>query len=103
MTEKGYSYRYELEQMLAAQGLELHPVLEIGNTDVIVKMLLNNVGISFLPLYVVSNYVESGELSIIKTSSVEVHIWSQLVYHKSKWITPQMQLFIDTMKQYAST
>lgn len=103
MTEKGYSYRYQLEQVLAAQGLEIHPVLEIGNTDVIVKMLLSKVGISFLPLYVVSDYVESGELSVIATTSVEVQIWSQLAYHKSKWVTPQMQLFMDMMKQYAST
>ena len=35
LTEKGISYRYALEQSLAARGYELHPVWEVGNTDVI--------------------------------------------------------------------
>lgn len=103
LTEKGFSYRYDLEQLLAAQGYEIHPVLEIGNTDVIIKMLLNNLGVSFLPLFAVEEYIEKGKLSTMKTPSVEIKMWSQLVYHKNKWITPQMQLFIDTMKKYASS
>ncbi|WP_179032829.1 LysR family transcriptional regulator [Paenibacillus kribbensis] len=102
LTEKGYSYRYDLEQILAAQGYELHPVLEIGNTDIILKFLLNNVGISFLPFFVVRELVDAGKLSIINTDCVSIQMWSQLAYHKNKWITPQMQRFMDTMKKHAS-
>ncbi len=100
LTEKGFSYRYDLEQILAAQGDEIDPIIEIGNTDIISKMLLENVGLSFLPLYAIKDFVEAGKLSVIDTDSIDIQMWSQLVYHKNKWITPQMRIFIDTMKKY---
>lgn len=101
LTEKGVSYRYELEQILAADGMEVHPFLETGNTDVITKLLLDNIGISFLPEYVIRSYVASGQLCILDTACKETMMWSQLVYHKNKWITPQMEVFMDVMKKRA--
>ncbi|MDO4289543.1 MAG: LysR family transcriptional regulator, partial [Eubacterium sp.] len=53
LTERGISYRYAMEQMLAARGFDLHPAWEVGNTDVITRFLLENRGVSFLPEYVV--------------------------------------------------
>lgn len=98
LTEKGVSYRYDLEQMLAAENLEIHPFLETGNTDIIVKMLLNSTALSFLPLYVVQDYIAAGKLAVIDVDCPEIRMWSQLVYHKNKWVTPQMKIFIDLMK-----
>jgi DNA-binding transcriptional LysR family regulator len=103
LTEKGFCYRYALDQLVAEHRYELHPVLEMGNTDVIAKMLINHVGVSFLPLFVAQEYIDAGQLSIIPINGVKIQMWSQLAYHKDKWLTPQMKLFIDTMKQFAST
>ena len=100
LTEKGISYRYVMEQLLAAKGYELHPCWEVGNTDVITKFLLNNKGISFLPEYIVQNYIKSKQLSILDTEFDEVIMWSQLVYHRNKCVTPQMNLFLDLMLKH---
>ncbi|MDF9824529.1 DNA-binding transcriptional LysR family regulator [Breznakia sp. PF5-3] len=100
LSEKGLSYRYDLEQYLASKNMELHPVLEIGNTDVILKLILNNYGISFLPYYVVQELVEQGELTILDIKEVNVTMWSQVVYHKNKLLTPQMKAFIDMLKEH---
>lgn len=99
LTEQGVSYRYDLEQMLAANNLEIHPFLETGDTDIIVKMLLQHAGLSFLPQYVVQDYVDARKLAILNVDIPPIQMWSQLVYHKNKWVTPQMQIFIDLMKQ----
>lgn len=101
LTERGISYRYDLEQMLAARDLEIRPFLETGNTDIIVKMLLNHAGLSFLPQYVVQNEINTGRLSVIRVDHPQIQMWSQLVYHKNKWVTSQMQQFIDLMIKYA--
>ena len=45
--------RYTMEQVLAQNGLALHPFLETGNTDIITRLLLQNRGVSFLPEFVV--------------------------------------------------
>ena len=55
LTEQGISYRYAMEQMLASGGYELHPFLEVDNTDVITRFLLEGKGISLLPEYVVKD------------------------------------------------
>lgn len=99
LTEKSISYRYDLEQMAAASNTEIHPFLETGNTEVITKMLLQNAGISFLPEYVIRQHLKTGRLSILDAACPKVQMWSQLVYHKNKWLTPQMKLFIEIMKK----
>lgn len=100
LTEKGVSYRYAVEQSLAAKGYELHPFWELGNTDVITRFLLKNKGISFLPEYVVQDYIEDGQLVVLDTECDEIVMWSQLVYHRNKFVTPQMKLFIELMLKY---
>lgn len=100
LTEKGISYRYALDQSLAARGYELHPVWEVGNTDVITRFLLKNKGISFLPEYVVGDDIRDGKLAVLNTECEEIHMWSQLVYHKNKYVTPQMNQFIETMLKH---
>lgn len=98
LTEQGVSYRYAMEQAMAAEGLELHPFLETGNTDLITRLLLQNRGISFLPEFVVRRFLESGELVVLDTVCPPVCMWSQLVYHREKCVTPQMERFMELMK-----
>lgn len=100
LTEKGISYRYAMEQFLAAKGYELHPFWEVGNTDVITRLLLKNNGISFLPEYVVREYVRSGQLVVLDTECPEIVMWSQLVYHRNKSVTPQMNLFLEVILKH---
>lgn len=100
LTEQGVSYRYDLEQVLAARNLELHPFLETGNTDIIVKMLLHHEGISFLPRYVVQKYIDAGQLSILPVDGPKIQMWSQLIYHKNKWVSPQLQTFLELMESH---
>ena len=100
LTEKGVSYRHTMEQILAARGYELHPFLEVGNTDVITDILLRNEGISFLPEYVVKDYIADGRLCVLDTECEDVVMWSQLVYHRKKSVTPQMTIFLDLMQKH---
>ena len=99
LTEKGVSYRYAMEQELAAAGQEIRPVLETGNTDILTQMLLKNMGVSFLPEFVVRDYLADGRLAALDTVCPEIEMWSQMVYHRNKLVTPQMEIFLDLMKK----
>lgn len=99
LTEKGMSYRMHLDNQLARMDLAVEPFLEIGNTDVIVKLLLRNMGISFLPEFVVRERLESGELVALDVRGVQVELSRQLLCHKGKWITPAMQAMIDMLSE----
>ncbi|WP_461612993.1 LysR family transcriptional regulator [Clostridium sp. Marseille-QA1073] len=100
LTEKGGSYRYELERMLAAKEMEIRPVLEIGNTETIIHLLEQGVGVSFLPLFSVKKAIKQGTLSRIQTDIPTIQMCSQLLYHKNKWVTPQMQAFIEIVQDF---
>ena len=100
LTERGAPYRHELEKVLAQRDLEIRPILEIGNTETIINLLKKGIGISFLPRFTVADDLKSGELAEIKSDFSDVKMYLQLLYHKNKWITGQMEIFIDLVNEY---
>lgn len=95
LTEMGAAYQYELERLLAERELEVRPILELGNTDTIIKLLKRGMGCSFLPEFTVKEDLEQKTLCQVHTDLPQVVMYSQLFYHQSKWVTPQMQKFAE--------
>ena len=94
LTEKNASYRSILEQYLASIGLEVHPFLEIGNTEFIVRLLKTGTGVSFLPEFTVRDELERGTLALIEVPGFSPDIYKQIVYHKDKWVSREMDAFL---------
>lgn len=99
LTEKGMSYRRLMDEKLASMSLEVEPLLETGNTSLICHLAEQSVGISYLPDYVTEDSVKTGKLIRLNTPEFEIDIWQQLLYHRSKWVTPQMQAVMDYLSQ----
>lgn len=89
------SYRHLMDDAFAAQSLEVRPVLEIGNTELICNLVSQGVGISFLPDYATAEAVRTKRLVYLPVVDFEIDIWKQLLYRRDKWISPAMQLVID--------
>ena len=51
-------------------------------------------GISFLPDYVTKKRREKGKLVYLKVKNFEIELWKQILYHKNKWLSLQMQAVI---------
>ncbi|MDO4306637.1 MAG: LysR family transcriptional regulator [Eubacteriales bacterium] len=91
LTEKGMSYRRLMDEKLAEMSLEIQPVLEVGSTDRICSLVEQGVGVSFLPDYVTTQKVREGKLVYLKVENFEINVWKQLLYHRDKWVSPQME------------
>lgn len=100
LTEKGLSYRKLLDAALAEMSIAIDPVLETGRTDIIVKSLRQGTAISFLPYFVAEPYIESGELTTLDVTDIQITIWKQLIYHKDKWISKPVADFIEYVKNH---
>ncbi len=87
LTEQGMSYRSLLEHHLAQHSLEIDPILEIGNTDLICRLVEQGMGIAFLPDYVTEQAVSAGTLARLEVTDLNIQIWKQLLYHRSKCLT----------------
>ncbi len=103
LTEKGMSYRRLLDEKLAEMSLEIQPLLEIGNTDLICSLLEQNLGISFLPDYVTAPKIAEGKLVILNVDDLDIAVWKQLLYHRNKWVSPQMESLIKHCVECAFT
>lgn len=99
LTEYGQGYRRVLDKELAKCSLEIVPVLEIGRTDMITSVLSQSNMISFLPDFVTSARIKSGELCYLDVCDIDLAIYKQLIYHKNKWLSRSMRAFIDYLKQ----
>ena len=96
LTEKGMSYRRLLDEQLAQYSLEIIPVLEIGNPYLICDLVQQGVGVSFLPDFVTEKAAKAGKLVYLDVPEIQVNIWKQLLHHRDKWLSPQ----IDSVLKY---
>lgn len=94
LTERGMSYRRLMDEKLAACSLEVSPMLETGNVELICRLVEQGAGCSFLPDYATENAVAEGRLARLAVDGFEIGIWKQLFCHRDKWISPQMQAVI---------
>lgn len=95
LTEKGMSYRRHLDEKLASMSIEITPVLEISSADAICQLVAENMGISFLPDYVTKAEVENKRVKRLKVEGFEVELWKQIIYHRDKWVSLQMQAIME--------
>ena len=99
LTEYGQGYRRVLDKELAKRSLEITPVLEIGRTDIITSLLADSEMISYLPDFVTRALVDDGRLAYIDVSDFGIEIWKQLIYHKNKWMSKSLRVFIEYIKE----
>lgn len=98
LTEKGMSYRRLLDEWLAADSMEVHPVLEVGSADLICRLVEQGMGMSFLPDYVTQAAVDAGTVVRLQAEGFTPELWKQLLYHRGKWLSPPLQAVIDHLK-----
>ena len=100
LTEHGQGYRRVLDKELARRSLDITPVLEIGRTDIITRLLPGSDMVSYLPDFVTEELVAAGELAYLPVTDMEPEVWKQLIYHRNKWLSRSLSAFIEYMKEH---
>lgn len=98
LTEKGCSYRSAFEKMFRDESLKPHLALEIGNIETIKTFVINNLGITLLPIMTVENELAKGNLVKLALNKRDFNMMTQILHHKNKWVTPAMNAFMDSLK-----
>ena len=95
LTEKDMSYCRMLHERLAKENLEIRPVLESGNADLLCQLAEEDLGISFLPDFVTERAVREGRLVRLDVRDLEIDLWQQVMYRKEKWVSVPLRVLID--------
>lgn len=101
LTEKGMGYRRSFDNEIAKKSIDITPVLEIGRTDIITKILEENKDcISYLPYFTTDQKVKEGKLVYLDVCDMKTDIWKQLIYHKNKWLSNSLKAFLEYVNKY---
>lgn len=99
LTERGMSYRRLLDEWMARDSMQIQPVLETGSADLILHLVEQGVGMSFLPDYVTEESAARGRVVRLDAEAFYPELWVQLLYHKNKWLSRSMQAVISHLSE----
>ena len=103
LTRTGCNYRYLLDNILTEQEKVITPFLESDDMPSIMDFVHDNNYLSLLPQITVQKYLDSGYLASFDVKGIKIDTWTQLFYHKSKYLTPAMWKFAKMLMRVIQT
>lgn len=100
LTEQKESYRSELDKLLAVRDLEINPIMELSNTETILHLVEENIGLSFVPFFSAERFLKGNKVSVVPVEMEPLKMEVQLFYHNNKWMTSQMKAFIEVAEAF---
>jgi len=91
------SYRDMFDEELARQNLCVRPFLELESTYTAIRLVRENPYLSILPRYAVQNWLEGGQVVILPIEDCRMYEYLQLLHHRDKVMTPQIQGMLDIL------
>lgn len=97
LREKGSAGRELLDACFAMEQLSVHPLWESASTQAIVKGVSQGLGVAVLPFLLVEKDIqEKTVISIPLAPPLKRSL--HIIYHKSKYLSPNMMSFIELCK-----
>jgi Transcriptional regulator len=99
INETNCIYRRMLERYFRENNISLDNTIELWSIETIKKSVASNLGISYLPRFVVEEELERNKLNELKIGCSDAKITAIYSYHKNKWISPAMSLFMKLVRE----
>ncbi|GAK42795.1 LysR family transcriptional regulator [Paenibacillus urinalis] len=99
VNEKGCTYRTMFDRSFEKKGIDDITYLEFQNAEAIKQCAIARIGIAFLPEITVEAEVERGELIALPWEIPDLHVYTHMVWHKDKWLSPIILSFIETARE----
>ncbi|WP_028609087.1 LysR family transcriptional regulator [Paenibacillus harenae] len=97
--EKGCTYRTMFDRAFEKEGIDSITYLEFQNAEAIKQCAIAGIGIAFLPEITAKAEVERGELVALPWQIPDLHVFTQMLWHKDKWLSPIMLSFIEAARE----
>jgi len=99
LNETKANYHREITAYFDKRDIVLNPDMKLQSIEAVKRSVMNNLGIAYVPEYAVEAELKSGALIRLKTELDDKMFPGVCVYHKNKWISPQMQLAFDVLHE----
>lgn len=101
MREKGSAGREILDACFALKQIIVHPLWESASTQAIVRGVAEGLGVAVLPYLLVKKDIEEQTVKMIPFPQPLTRKLN-LIWQRNKYLTENMNLFIDLCKEYGS-
>ena len=101
MREKGSAGREILDACFALEQITVHPLWESASTQAIVRGVAEGLGVAVLPCLLVRKNIEEHTVKMIQFPQPLTRKLN-LIWHRSKYLTANMNAFIDLCKKSGS-
>lgn len=93
------SYYYKkFNEYLEEYDIALDNEVDLISTEAIKQLVKGNLGIAYLPRFTIEEELNAGIVREIPTAIRDKQIGTVCNYHKNKWITPAMELFLQLLR-----
>ncbi len=101
-TERGCSYRSQMERHLAKLDIRPRSSYEFDSIEAIKQLVVSRLGIALLPRAAVETELSDGKIVDLNWIGPKMEMFTQVVYHKNKWISPTLAALFDLVKEHFS-
>lgn len=98
-SDRNSIYQKIFDKYLKENNITIGNTIELASTEAIKKCTESNLGISILPLFAVQEELCRHQLSIIPTPFENQPLTAVYSYHKNKWRSPAITLFIKILNE----
>jgi DNA-binding transcriptional LysR family regulator len=97
--EKGCTYRTMFDRSFEQKGMDTITYLEFQNAEAIKQCAIAGIGIAFLPEITTEEEVKRGDLVALPWQIPDLHVYTQMLWHKDKWLSPILLSFIEAARE----
>lgn len=98
LSDQSSYYYKKFNKYLEEHNIIIDNEVDLVSTEAIKQLVKGNLGIAYLPRFAVEQELNSGIIQEIPTAIRNKHIGTVCNYHKNKWITPAMELFLQLIR-----
>ena len=98
VTQEGCAYRTFIENLLSANAIKPRSFMKVKNIEAIKQFVISGLGIAILPRIYVEREITANLLAELPWKGPDMGMYTQIVYHKDKWLTPAMLNFLELVR-----
>lgn len=99
-TERDCSYRSVIEKHLSESKIQPLSSYEFDSIEAIKQFVLSGLGIALLPHAAVEKELAAGNMVDLKLCEPKIEMYTQIVCHKNKWMSPALTSLLDLVNAY---
>lgn len=100
VTQAGCAFRSFIENLLEKNDIKPRSYMKVKNIEAIKQFVISGLGVAILPRIYVEKEIADNYLAELPWHGPDPGMYTQLIYHKSKWLSPALQEFLQLTNRH---